>query len=85
MSEKDNSVPPLSLEIERARIKCSLGIKCSLVRPRLQDGTRRHRVEAARLALPLRAIARLAEVQEPSSSGGEARRGKGLGSVGGAP
>jgi hypothetical protein len=79
MSEKDNSVPPLSLEIERARIKCSL------VRPRLQDGTRRHRVEAARLALPLRAIARLAEVQEPSSSGGEARRGKGLGSVGGAP
>ena len=27
MSEKDNSVPPLSLEIERARIKCSLIIR----------------------------------------------------------
>ena len=26
MSEKDNSVPPLSLEIERARVKCSLVI-----------------------------------------------------------
>jgi uncharacterized protein YjiS (DUF1127 family) len=27
MSEKDNSVPPLSLEIERARVKCSLVIR----------------------------------------------------------
>src|SRR5262245_44804434 len=27
MSEKDNSVPPLSSEIERARVKCSLVIR----------------------------------------------------------
>ena len=27
MSEKDNSVPPLSLEIERASVKCSLVIR----------------------------------------------------------
>src|SRR6516162_8482840 len=32
---------------------------------RLQDGPRRHRVEAARLALPLRPVEGLAEIQEP--------------------
>src|SRR5262245_48692218 len=38
----------------------------------LQDGPRRHRVEAARLALPLRPVEGLAEVQEPGSASGEA-------------
>src|SRR5215831_14456198 len=46
---------------------------------RLQDGARRHRLEAARLALPLRSVERLAEVQEPGSASGEARGGRGLG------
>src|SRR5262249_53705340 len=45
----------------------------------LQDGTRRHRVEAARLALPLRKIHGLAQVQEPGGPGGEARGGGRLG------
>src|SRR6516164_4627347 len=35
---------------------------------RLQDGPRRHRVEAARLALSLRPIEGLAEIQEPGSA-----------------
>jgi hypothetical protein len=34
------------------------------LRPRLQDGTRRHRVEAQDLDVPLRPFARLAQVQE---------------------
>jgi hypothetical protein len=47
----------------------------------LQDGARRHRVEAAGLALSLRPLARLAQVQEPGGSGSEARGGRGLGQV----
>jgi ATP-dependent DNA ligase len=38
--------------------------------PRLQDGPRGHRVEAARLALPLRSIEGLAQVQEPGVRSG---------------
>jgi hypothetical protein len=48
----------------------------------LQDGARRHRVEAAGLALQLRAHARLAQVQEPRCAGSEARGGGGLGQKG---
>ena len=40
---------------------------------RLQDGPRRHRVEASRLALPFRPLARLVEVQEPGCASGETR------------
>src|SRR5262249_58925524 len=43
---------------------------------RLQDGPRRHRVEAARLALSLRPIEGLAEIQEPGNAG-SAPRGRG--------
>src|SRR5262249_61986229 len=46
---------------------------------RLQDGPRRHRVEAARVALPIRPVEGLAEVQEPGSASGEARGRGGLG------
>jgi hypothetical protein len=46
---------------------------------RLHDGTRGHRVEAAGLALPLRPLARLAQVQESRCACGEARGGGGLG------
>jgi hypothetical protein len=42
------------------------------VPPCLQDGPRRDRVEAARLALHLRPFPRLAQVQEPGSTGCEA-------------
>jgi hypothetical protein len=49
--------------------------------PRLPDGARRHRLEAARVALPVRALAGLAQVQEPGGAGGEARGGRGLGPV----
>jgi bifunctional non-homologous end joining protein LigD len=45
------------------------------VPPRLQDGPRRHRLEAARLALPLRPLARLAQDEERRCSGREARSG----------
>src|SRR5262249_54814359 len=48
---------------------------------RLQDGSRGHRLEAARLALPLRPLARLAQDEEPSSAGGEARGRAGLGAM----
>src|SRR5262249_44398670 len=46
--------------------------------PRLQDGPR-GRLEAARLALPLRPLARLAQDEEPGRAGGEAGGGRGLG------
>ena len=49
--------------------------------PRLQDGPRRHRVEAQGLALPLRPIIRLAQDEEPGVCGGEARSGRRLGAV----
>ena len=49
--------------------------------PRLQDGARRHRVEAQGLALPLRPLARLAQDEEPGVRGGEARSRRGLGTV----
>jgi hypothetical protein len=39
----------------------------------LQARPRRHRVEAARLALPLRSFEGLAEIQEPGSASGETR------------
>src|SRR6266702_8000109 len=42
-------------------------------------------VEAQDLDVPLRPFARLAQVQEPGGSGGEARGGRGLGSVLGSP
>ena len=48
---------------------------------RLQDGRRGHRVEAARLALPLGPLAGLAEVQEPGGACGEAGGGRGLGKM----
>src|SRR5215831_2350513 len=51
--------------------------------PRLQDGPRGDRLEAARLALPLRPIAGLAQDEEPGRAGGEAGGGGGL--VKGAP
>jgi hypothetical protein len=47
--------------------------------PRLQARARRHRIEAARLALPL--IEGLAQVQEPGNASGEARGGGGLGQM----
>ena len=49
--------------------------------PRLQDGARRHRVEAQGLALPLGPLARLAQDEEPGLCGGEARGRRGLGTV----
>ena len=48
--------------------------------PRLQARTRRHRVEAAWLALPLRPVAALDQEQEPKAPGSEARGRGGLGS-----
>jgi len=48
-------------------------------RPRLQDGTRRHRVETEGFRLPFRPLSRLAQNEEPGGSGGEAGRGRGLG------
>ena len=45
---------------------------------RLQDGAGGHRLEAAGLALPLGALAGLAQVQEPGGSCGEAGGGGGL-------
>ena len=45
---------------------------------RLQAGLRGHRLEAARLALPLRPLAGLAQVQEPGGAGGQAGGGRGL-------
>jgi hypothetical protein len=48
------------------------------VQARLQDGARGHRLEAARLALPLRPLAGLAQDEEPGG-GGEARGGGGVG------
>jgi hypothetical protein len=47
-------------------------------RPCLQDGARRHRVKAEGLDVSLRALARLADDEEPSGSGGEAGSGGGL-------
>ena len=48
---------------------------------RLQDGAGRDRLEAAGIALPIRPIARLAQVQEPGRAGGEAGGGRGLGEM----
>ena len=47
----------------------------------LRDGARRHCLEAARLTLPLRPLARLTQDEEPGCSGGEARRERGLGQM----
>src|SRR5262249_10894823 len=46
---------------------------------RLQDGSRGHRLEAARLAPPLRPLAGLGPDEEPGGAGGEARGRGGLG------
>jgi hypothetical protein len=43
------------------------------------SGTLASWVEAARVALPIRPVERLAQVQEPGSASGEARGGRGLG------
>src|SRR5262249_14786515 len=48
------------------------------LRPRLQDGARRHRVEGQGVALPLRPFARLAQNEELGGIGREARSGRGL-------
>ena len=48
---------------------------------RLQDGPGGHRVEAARLALSLGPLARLAEVQKSGGAGGQAGGGRGLGKM----
>jgi bifunctional non-homologous end joining protein LigD len=45
----------------------------SRIPARLQDGARRHRLEAARFALSVGSLEGLAEVQEPGSTCGEAR------------
>jgi hypothetical protein len=44
----------------------------AVFRQRLQDGPRRRRVETPRLALSIRAVARLAQVQEPEGAGSQA-------------
>jgi len=44
-------------------------------------GPRGDRLEAARLALPLRSVEGLAQVQEPASASGEAGSGGGVGSL----
>ena len=49
------------------------------VPPCLQDGPRRHRVEAAWLALPIWPLEGLAEVQEPGCACGETRGRRGMG------
>src|SRR6516225_5110552 len=49
--------------------------------PRLQNGARRHRLEAARVALLLGSLEGLAEIQEPGNTSGEARGRRGLGAV----
>jgi len=41
------------------------------ISPRLQARVRRYRIEAARLALPLQALAALGQEQEPKAPGGE--------------
>jgi hypothetical protein len=46
---------------------------------RLRARLRGHRIEAARLAIPIWSGQRLAQDQEPSGTGGEARGGRGLG------
>jgi hypothetical protein len=51
------------------------------IRARLQDGARRHCVEAQELALPLRPLPGLAQEQEPGVRGGGARGGGGLGQM----
>src|SRR5262249_22594433 len=48
---------------------------------RVQAWPGRHRVEAAWLALCLRPLAALGQEQESGGSGGEARRGRGLGQM----
>ena len=48
---------------------------------RLQDGPRRHRLQALGFDLPFWAFTRLAQVQEPGGAGGEARGGRGVGSL----
>jgi hypothetical protein len=50
-------------------------------RARLQDGARRHRVEAAGRALSLRTIIRLDQEQEPQRAGGQAGSRGGLGAM----
>jgi hypothetical protein len=49
--------------------------------PRLQNGAGGHRVKAPGFDLPFWAFTRLAQVQEPGSTGGEAGGGRGLGTM----
>src|SRR5262249_29841077 len=51
------------------------------LRPCLQDGPRRYRLEAQGLCLPFRPLASLAQDEEPGGSGGETRSGGGLGAL----
>src|SRR5262249_3015450 len=72
---------PLGFCPLRALPPSARGRRPDRFRPRLQDGTRRHRVEAQGLHLPLRPLARLAQDEEPGGTGREARRGRGLGQM----
>jgi hypothetical protein len=45
------------------------------------SGAGRHRLEAAGIALPVRKVAALAQVQESDCASGEARGGRGMGSL----
>jgi hypothetical protein len=62
------------------RARGASGGRCC-VPARLQDGAERYRLEALGIALPFRTLAGLAQVQEPGSTGGEARGGGGLGAI----
>src|SRR5215469_4533113 len=63
---------------------CSMSIRGrrrNYLQARLQARLRRHRVEAARLAVSFRALAVLGESQKPESASDEARGRRGLGPV----
>ena len=65
----------------------TVGRRCRRVRARrrvparLQNGAGGNRLEAAGIALPVRAVAGLAQVQESGGSGGETGSGRGLGEL----
>ena len=64
---------------ERAPVHDSAGVIG--LPARLPARLRRHRLQAAGLALPLRPLAGLAQVQEPGRAGGPPRGGGGLGTM----
>ena len=80
-SERSSRASPSSTPLRFAGAASEHPSEAAVFQHACKAGSRGDRFQAAGIALPLRAIAGLAKVQESGSAGGEASGGRGLGSL----